>query len=75
MAEPGAVIAPRNSADVQFVFFFHASPLAVDGVFIVSFNELNLDSKLLQAIEASGFTAPTDIQRGEATGFDCLQQF
>jgi superfamily II DNA/RNA helicase len=63
MAEPGAVIAPRNSADVQFVFFFHASPVAVDGVFIVSFKELNLDSKLLQAIEASGFTSPTDIQR------------
>jgi len=44
-------------------FFLHDSPLAVDGVFIVSFKELNLDSKLLQAIEASGFTAPTDIQR------------
>jgi len=29
----------------------------------VSFTELNLNSKLLQAIEASGFTAPTDIQR------------
>jgi len=29
----------------------------------VSFKELNLNSKLLQAVEASGFTAPTDIQR------------
>lgn len=29
----------------------------------MSFKELKLDSKLLQAVEASGFTAPTDIQR------------
>ena len=29
----------------------------------MSFKELNLNSKLLQAIEASGFTTPTDIQR------------
>ena len=30
---------------------------------IVSFTELNLDSKLLRAIEASGFSEPTAIQR------------
>jgi len=29
----------------------------------VSFTELNLDSKLLRAIEAGGFTAPTAVQR------------
>lgn len=29
----------------------------------MSFKELNLNSKLLQAVEASGFTSPTDIQR------------
>lgn len=29
----------------------------------MSFKELNLNSKLLHAIEASGFTAPTEIQR------------
>jgi superfamily II DNA/RNA helicase len=29
----------------------------------VSFKELKLNSKLLQAVEASGFTSPTDIQR------------
>ena len=29
----------------------------------MSFNELNLDSNLLKAIELGGFTAPTDIQR------------
>lgn len=34
-----------------------------DGDNIVSFKELNLNSKLLQAVEASGFTAPTEIQR------------
>ncbi len=36
---------------------------SVDGVVIVSFRELKLNSKLLQAVEASGFVAPTDIQR------------
>ncbi|KAF0192712.1 MAG: DEAD/DEAH box helicase [Gammaproteobacteria bacterium] len=37
--------------------------IAADGVFIVSFTELKLNAKLLQAIEATGFTSPTDIQR------------
>ncbi len=31
--------------------------------FIVSFKELQLNMKLLRAVEASGFAAPTDIQR------------
>lgn len=30
---------------------------------LVPFKELNLNSKLLQAVEAAGFTAPTEIQR------------
>jgi len=29
----------------------------------VQFNELNLDEKLLQAVDAAGFTTPTDIQK------------
>jgi ATP-dependent RNA helicase RhlE len=29
----------------------------------VSFKELNLHAKLLRAVEACGFTSPTDIQR------------
>jgi superfamily II DNA/RNA helicase len=33
------------------------------GELIVSFTELNLDSRLLKAISAGGFTQPTDIQR------------
>jgi len=31
--------------------------------FIVHFKELNLDAKLLKAVEASGFSEPTEIQR------------
>ncbi len=37
--------------------------LQADGGVIVSFRELKLSSKLLRAVEASGFDAPTDIQR------------
>lgn len=37
--------------------------VAADGEFILSFKDLNLAPELLKAIEASGFTSPTDIQR------------
>ena len=33
------------------------------GSSVVSFKELKLNSKLLRAVEAGGFVAPTDIQR------------
>jgi len=51
-----------NFADVRLLTLF-LSAGSVDRGVTVSFKELNFNTNLLRAVEASGFTTPTDIQR------------
>src|SRR3569623_765825 len=62
LREPGDAVT-HSVSPAQFIFHYYCLPLCGGRRLIVSFKELNLDSNLLKAIEQSGFTAPTEIQR------------
>ena len=50
-------------AKVRFIYLLICLPIEAGRGVIVLFEDLNLDTRLLKAIKASGFSEPTDIQR------------